>query len=152
MLRRRALGHLAWDPWKDMEEFPWELDRLLGRPLGRIPMREKAHHLYIPAADLSDGGERFVAKLDLPGVLREDLEISVEGGLLSIKGERKPDVTEEECLLSSERPVGRFVRMIELPTEIETGNVRATLRQGVLEIVLPKSRAAAREKVAVAVE
>src|SRR5579884_2178046 len=86
---------------------------------------------YTPAVDLYDTGDTLTAKVDLPGVA--------------------PEGVEQERYLCCERPAGRFARTIELPVEVDAEGVTARLRLGVLEIVLPKSKAAVPRKVAVSV-
>lgn len=110
-----------------------------------------AEFLFAPPVDLYETAENVVVTVDLPGVTREDLEISVEGEtLLVLKGRRAAAESQGIEYACCERPAGRFAREIELPAPVDAGGVRAALRDGVLELVLPKSRAALPHRIAVA--
>ncbi|HEV2357387.1 MAG TPA: Hsp20/alpha crystallin family protein [bacterium] len=112
-----------------------------------------AEFRFAPPVDLHETGESVVVTVDLPGVKREDLEISVEGdSLLVLKGRRSAGESQGPEYVCCERPVGRFAREIELPAPVDAGRVRATLRDGVLELILPKSRAALPHRIAVAAD
>lgn len=107
---------------------------------------------YTPAVDLYDTGDTLTAKVDIPDVAPEDVEVTVqEGRVLTVKAHRPAEGVEQERYLCCERPAGRFARTIELPVEVDAEGVTARLRLGVLEIVLPKSKAAVPRKVAVSV-
>lgn len=106
-----------------------------------------------PPVDLYDTGATLTAKIDLPGVKPEDVEVTVQDGrLLTVRATRPADAVEEERYLCCERPAGRFARTVELPVEVDAEGARATLHLGVLEIVLPKSKSAVPRKVTVSVQ
>jgi HSP20 family protein len=137
-----------WDPWHEIEELRRALERMAERSVGRAPAGT-AGLGFVPKTDLYDAGAAFVVRVDLPGVLEGDLNIAVEGSTLTIRGQREADGPRDESYLYCERPVGRFARTIELPESVDADCVRATLKQGVLEIALPKNKAATAKKVAI---
>ncbi|MDQ7820364.1 MAG: Hsp20/alpha crystallin family protein [Armatimonadota bacterium] len=151
-LLRIRRGERLWDPWRELEELRREVERLWG--VGRTGRRSTPEaEALVPAVDLYDAGDSLVARVDLPGVRPEDVEVTVdEGRLLSVRASRKADDVREDAYLCCERPAGRFARTIELPVEVDADRVKASLKMGVLEIVLPKSREPAPRKIAVAVE
>jgi HSP20 family protein len=83
--------------------------------------------------------DRTVLRVDLPGVVLEQIELRIEADRLTLRGERRSDAGQSgsETHLR-ERPSGRFHRSFELPPSIDQGGIRAELRHGVLEVVLPK--------------
>jgi HSP20 family protein len=99
-----------------------------------------------PAVDLYEEGKDLVMKSDLPGVKKEDLHIDISENLLTISGEKKEEETAEKGgLYRCERSYGRFSRSFELPHEVDRDKITASLKEGVLEIRLPKSERAEKE-------
>ncbi len=97
---------------------------------------------WVPAVDIHEAEDRTVLRVDLPGVVLEQIELRIEGDRLTLQGERRADAGQggSETLLR-ERPSGRYHRSFELPPNIEQAGIRAELRHGVLEVVLPKKPA-----------
>lgn len=138
------------DPWGEFEELRHEMDRFFKPVLGRLPL--KAEFTFYPAVDLIDMGEYLVAKIDLPGVPQENVDISFEGSRLAIRGQRMTDGAKEESYLYRERPFGPFVSTFDLPVDVNSNAIKATLQHGVLEIKLPKSETAAPKKIPLSVK
>ena len=137
-----------WDPWREIEELRRALERIGERSVGRA-QAGTAGLGFVPKTDIYDAEATFVVRVDLPGIQEGDLNIDVEGSTLTIRGQRGADGPRDERYLYCERPVGRFARTIELPESVDADSVQATLKQGVLEIMLPKNKVAAVKKVAV---
>jgi HSP20 family protein len=98
---------------------------------------------WYPAVDLSQTPEKFMVKVDLPGLTSKDLEVTVENQTLTLRGERKLENTEEgETFNRVERMYGRFTRTFQLPSNVDASKVSATFRDGVLFVEIPKSEAA----------
>ncbi len=94
---------------------------------------------WIPAVDVHEEAERYVVRADLPGVSADDIEITAEAGVLTIKGERK--VSGQQADGNSqrvERVAGNFVRRFTLPEAAQTDSIKATHVNGVLELSIPK--------------
>jgi HSP20 family protein len=143
------------------EEWPWTMDQFgdldrfanpffrdfgrglpefRGRPLGpRWLNRSMA--LTTPATDLKDTGKEFVLKAEMPGVTKEDIDITVHGDSVEIRAERQSG-KEEEHEGYYHREIGRnsFYRRIPLPEEVEAEKAEGKLGNGVLELTLPKLR------------
>ena len=95
---------------------------------------------WSPALDLYQSNDNVVAVVELPGMRKEDIEISLHDGTLTVSGERKLESTSNgEKAERSERYVGRFRRSIALPTRVDAGKVSATYRDGILTVTLPKA-------------
>ena len=94
-----------------------------------------------PRLDVFEDDDRFVLRVDLPGLTTSDVEIEVEDGTLVLRGERKQDAAvPRESYLRTERAHGRFVLQLVLPPSVDRHKIVASQSLGVLEVVLPKSR------------
>ena len=149
LVKRGHGRHQLWDPFDWMGELQHEMNRLFDRSLVKKNGWEKT---FMPEIDLLEEKETFLVKADIPGLKKEDLEIKVEGRMLSIKGERKQEKeTKEKNFYATERFYGAFSRTIELPTEVKAEEVKASYKEGVLEITLPKSEGAKAKQISVEV-
>jgi HSP20 family protein len=83
-----------------------------------------------------------VAVIELPGMRKEDIDISLHDGTLTISGERKREINNGETAQRTERYVGTFRRSITLPTRVDAGKVSATYQDGILKVTLPKAEEA----------
>ncbi|NWG02444.1 MAG: Hsp20/alpha crystallin family protein [Syntrophaceae bacterium] len=103
-----------------------------------------------PAVNLTEEGDNIYVRAELPGVSPESLDISVVEGRLQIRGERKIVLEEQNASYHRrERESGIFRRTIALPTRVDPGKVSASMKNGVLTILLPKSEEAKPKKITV---
>lgn len=142
-------------PWGSWYGALSEMDRLrreMGRVMGNFSTQPEGSWeagLY-PAVNILEDADRFLLSAELPGVKPEDLDVSVKGKQVSLQGERKPDQLPENIRFHRrERNLVGFSRVVGLPTEIDPDKVEARLRNGVLELSLPKAEAAIPRKIAV---
>ena len=92
-----------------------------------------------PASDASSDDEAYRIKLELPGVSEDDIDLTVDGGVLTVKGEKRIEREEKgETWYVTERQVGRFVRSFRLPEDADADKVDAVLKDGVLSVTLPR--------------
>ncbi len=95
---------------------------------------------WIPTIDVKEEDKRYVIHADVPGVKATDIDVSMENGLLTIKGKRESKVKEEkENYLRIERSTGSFLRQLSLPEAVDLEHIEAKCHDGVLEITLPKT-------------
>jgi HSP20 family protein len=128
--------------WKNQEmgKLKRDMDRLLARffddfsvPLFGRPFKEG------PFVDLSETKDRLILRAEIPGVTPEDLDISISGDVLTVRGEaRQGFATEEEGYRSTEREYGYFSRTIQLPCRVRVHEVKATYKDGLLSVDMPK--------------
>src|SRR5436309_4532479 len=97
---------------------------------------------WSPALDLYQSNDNVVAVVELPGMRKEDIDISLHDGTLTISGERKRESTGGEKAQRTERYVGTFRRSIALPTRVDADKVTATYQDGILKVTLPKAEEA----------
>ena len=140
----------TWDPWRDMDEVRQAIAQVSAQAAGADVVAERGS--FAPDVDLYEAGTVVVVRVDLPGMKPTDLTVVIEDGALKIEGHRAAEGSGEETYLCSERPAGRFVRTLQLPAGVAAGAARATLGDGVLEIVLPKTEERPLEDVAVQID
>lgn len=123
-------------------------DEALSRSAGPGTVENPASGGWTPPLDLFEEAERYVLRADLPGVAAGDVDVQIQNGTLSLRGERRPDPgVAAESYLRVERPHGRFSVQVALPDSVERGDIKAAHRNGVIEIVLPKKRVAAPSRI-----
>jgi len=144
---RPRWGITPWRPFGELEEWERRFDDLLGRPLMRLPVEGRG---WMPAVDVFDKKDKFIVKAELPGMKEEDIDVSVVGDTLSIKGEKKTETeVKDEAYYRCERTYGSFYRSIPLPSTVDANKIEASFEDGVLEVVLPKSAEVKPKKIAV---
>lgn len=102
-----------------------------------------------PPINIWEDGDTLHAEVEVPGLTMKDIEVSVVGAELTIRGERKPLSGEKLTYHRQERPFGAFARSLTLPYEINADAVEATLKDGVLTVRLPKAESARARRIAV---
>ena len=104
----------------------------------------------MPAVDVFEKEDRFVVKAELPGMKEEDIDVSVVGDTLSIRGKKKTETeAKEEYYYRCERSYGSFYRSIPLPSNVDANKIEASFEDGVLEVALPKSAKIKPKRIAV---
>jgi HSP20 family protein len=142
-----------WNPFTDILDLKDEINRVFNSSLSRGSAVPGADRAWAPAIDIYEDKGNFIAKVDLPGLTKDDIDISVQGNTVSIKGEKKHEHEEKEgAFYCCERSYGRFERTFELPTEVDAAKVKATYKDGVLEVSLPQSEAAKPKQIKVDVK
>lgn len=120
----------------------WRPDFLRLRPIS----------LEAPALDVYEQKDDLIVKAEIPGLTKDEIDISLEGNTLTIKGEKKKEEEiKEEDYYRCERMFGAFSRSVELPVEVQADKVNASFKNGVLEIRLPKTEEAKKNVVKVKV-
>jgi len=111
--------------------------------------RTRDRKAFVPRTDIYEDGENIVVVADLPGVDGNSVEITLEKGVLTINGYVEPVVPENYTLNYAEYEVGDFQRSFRLSNQIDQENIQATMKDGVLRLVLPKVGPAKTKKIAV---
>jgi HSP20 family protein len=138
--------------FREMEEMERYFDDVFGRPWlpavwRRMPVVEMG---WAPTIEVFEKKDKFVVKAELPGMKEDDIDVSVIGDTLTIKGERKTESeVKEEDYYCCERSYGSFSRSIALPSSVDAKKIEANYGDGVLEVSLPKSPEVKAKKVTV---
>ncbi len=135
---------------------PWSLLNQLQRELGQINESDReagsvATADWAPAVDIKEEESGFVLHADIPGVKPEDIDVSMEDGVMTIKGEKESETkTEKDGYKRVERTSGSFYRRFSLPDTADAEAISAQSKHGVLEISIPKREAVKPKKISVA--
>jgi len=120
-----------------------EIDRLFEAPLAEFARNNQLLSGWTPALDVYEQKENIVVRAELPGMRREEIEVSLHENTLSISGERKHEETHKDHeVYRSERFFGRFQRSVTLPTMVAGDKVKAQYKDGLLTVTLPKAEEA----------
>ena len=137
-------------PMRDLVTMHEEMNRLFDSAFGRPGVR--AAFDFVPVVDVAETPEQFVLSVDLPGVSQKDVKVHVMGDTITIRGERKQESTENEgSWLRCERTHGSFERSFTLGAPVRADQVKATCKDGVLEVRVPKAEEARLREVEVKV-
>ncbi len=134
--------------WDDIFNIRNEFDRLLGQTETQVGSA------WVPVVDVRETTDELVLQAELPGLTSNDVDVSVENGVLAITGEKKQEVQEgkeESEYHLIERRYGRFERRFTRPRSVDAERVRAEFSHGVLQVTLPKVEAAKPRKIEVKV-
>ncbi|MFW6127396.1 MAG: Hsp20/alpha crystallin family protein [Thermodesulfobacteriota bacterium] len=129
-----------WTPFREVSRLRDEMDRLWedffgSEPRARFPMTGE----WLPAVDISDTADTVTVKVEIPGMEAKDVDVSLSGNVLTIKGEKKIDKeAKEENYYMAERSYGSFVRSLKLPAAVQEDKIEARYDQGVLTVTCPK--------------
>lgn len=132
---------VRYEPWNFLNQLHGDLDRIFEKrlPLGDDNGSSLATSDWTPAVDIKEEPDRYVIHADVPGVEPKDIDISMEDGVLTIKGERSTENREErENYKRVERVRGTFYRRFSLPDTANADAISAKSKNGVLEVVIPK--------------
>ncbi len=140
-----------WEPFQDLVRFDDEFDRWYDSMVRRFFAPEVRN--WMPAIDIAENNGNIEVRAEIPGVNKDDLKVTVEGDVLSITGERKQESeTKDKKYHRIERYYGKFSRTINLPYPVEADKVKATYKDGILTVTLPKPESAKTKEIEVEVK
>ncbi len=143
---RPRWGITPWRPFRNMEEWDRQFDDFFSPSMWRWPNEKN----WVPSVDIFEKDDKFVVKAELPGMKEEDIDVSVVGDTLTVKGEKKTETeVNEEDYYRCERSYGNFYRSIPLPSTVDANKIEANYQDGVLEVTLPKAAEVKPKKIAV---
>ncbi|MBN0986276.1 Hsp20/alpha crystallin family protein [Amphritea pacifica] len=118
------------------------------------PVRREDGGDKVPAIDVHDGEGQYLVRVDLPGIKKEDISVSLENGVLSVSAESTRENTEEKDgkLIRQERRYGRFVRSLSVGADVDPAGIKASFENGVLSLTLPKVQEQQPASVSIAIE
>jgi HSP20 family protein len=143
LIRYQAPELSNWPTFGRLSNLRDELDTLFELPFwSNFGRQTQLFSGWTPALDLYQNNDNVIAVLELPGMRKEDIEISLHDGMLTIAGERKTETQGGEKAERSERYIGKFRRSITLPTRVDADKVSATYKDGILTVTLSKAEEA----------
>jgi HSP20 family protein len=143
----------AWSPFRHLSLLRDEIDHLFDSPLNALTTNAQQFlNGWLPTIDLFEDGNQLVLKAELPGMKKEDIDISLHGDVLTLSGERKEDeVFDKAETYRAERFLGRFQRTLTLPVMVDSRKVEASYQNGILTVTLPKAEEAKSKQIEVKV-
>ena len=127
-----------WEPLKDLMALQERMNKLFDETFSR-GAQEVDVGAWSPLVDIMEQGDEIIIKMEIAEVEQKEIDIKVEGNALTIKGERKlEEGTKREDYVRLERPYGTFSRSFSLPTTVDHEKVKASQKDGILRVVLPK--------------
>jgi len=144
---------VTWRPFGGLSSFRNEMDRLWNRFSGETPFARTFNEMWSPSVDISETKDDFVIKAELPGLEAKDVNVSISGDILTIKGEKKAEEEEkDEHYHRVERYSGSFQRVFQLPSGVKADKIEANFDKGVLKVTLPKVEEAKKKEIEVKVK
>ncbi len=144
---------VRWDPFDGLDRLETEFNEVFDRALGRsrVDPVSSARPWY-PAVDIPESRDSYLIRVELPGMKREDIALELSNGALTLSGERKYDEPAAGVEYHrTERMSGKFTRSFTLPQGIKPDEMRATYRDGILEIHIPKAEEAKAKQIPITV-
>ena len=142
-----------WRPFGELSPFRKEMDRLWNRFLGEASFAKTFTEMWSPSVDISETKDDFVVKAELPGLEAKDVNVSISGDVLTIKGEKKAEEEEkDEHYHRVERCSGSFQRVFQLSSGVKADKIEANFDKGVLKVILPKVEEAKKKEIEVKVK
>jgi len=152
---------VRWNPARELATWPSDLfgiQREMNRMFnnffrGDARDEDSALSSWTPAVDISEHDSEFVVKVEVPGVNKDDVKITLESNILTIRGEKKHEKeTKEENYHRVERSYGSFQRSFTLPTTVKSDKIDAVYKDGILTVSLPKAEEAKPKQIEVKVK
>lgn len=143
---------IKWNPWSEIEDMFNRYDRAVG--LSRTGTQEvMTSGDWAPRVDIVENDNEFIIKAEIPDVKKEDVKVSVDNGVLTLKGERKQEKEEKDKKFHRiERYYGSFTRSFTLPENVDESKVKATFKDGMLNLHVPKTEKAKPKAIEVKIE
>jgi HSP20 family protein len=143
-----------WRPFRDMVSIQDEMNKLFddffGRPLVRTEWTEG---VWTPSVDVSEDKDNVIIKAEMPGMKKDDVKISVQDGVITLRGEKKQETEEKDKNYHRiERSYGSFCRSFQLPTTVKTDKIKASYKEGVLSVTLPKTEEVKPKEIPIIIE
>lgn len=137
-----------WNPWSEVDDLFKSYHQAMSK---HVPNEGLLSHDWSPSVDITENGDEFLIKAEIPGVKKEDISIDIHQGVVTLSGERKSE-TRDEKEHRIERYYGRFSRSFSLPDNVDEAAVKAENKEGMLYLHLPKSAGQKPKKINVAVD
>lgn len=146
---------VPWEPFRELEDMGRMVNRIFGKSLlQRRPALDVLERgAWSPAVDIYDKKDSLVVKVEIPGADKKDVKLSVEGDVLNIRGEiEKEQETGEKDYYCCERTYGSFYRAVSLPVAVQRDKIKASFKNGIVTINLPKTKEAQLKEINIEIE
>jgi HSP20 family protein len=133
---------VKWDPFKELEDISTRLNRIFGRSVVRSDADNQMLTMvdWTPSVDISETNDAYLIKGEIPGVKKEDVNVTIQDGMLTIQGERRQEKDEKgKKFHRVECSYGSFMRSFRVPDDADENKVKAEFKDGMISVTLPKS-------------
>ncbi len=144
---------VRWEPFEGLDGIRNRMNELFEEAFNRSrPHQASSASAWWPAVDILESKEGYLLRAELPGMKREDFNLEIKDGTLTLSGQRKFDEAANGVQYHRvERAAGKFTRMFPLPQTVNSGDIKASYRDGILEIHMPKAEEAKPKQISVSV-
>ena len=131
---------VKWDPWREIEDMFDRYTRAIGAPRRSAGAGEMATTAdWSPQVDIAESPQEFTIKAELPEIDKDDVKVTIDNGVLTLQGERKREIEQKDKKFHRiERFYGSFSRSFSLPDSVDASAAKATFKDGVLSLQIPK--------------
>ncbi len=132
---------IRWRPTRGLFGLEYEMNRIFDEFFGRVPVQvEPEDGVWSPSVDVSESSNAITINAEIPGMSKEDVKINIQDNTVTITGEKKQEREEKEANYHRvERSYGAFMRSFSLPSSVKSDKIKASYKDGVLKMVLPKT-------------
>jgi HSP20 family protein len=133
---------VKWDPFVELEDVSKQLNRIFGRFPARAETGSEVLTMadWAPTVDITETDSAYMIKGEIPGVNKEDVKVTIEDGMITMRGERKQEKEEKDKKYHRiERSYGSFLRSFRVPDDVDENAVKAEFKDGMINVTLPKS-------------
>lgn len=133
---------VKWDPFRELEDVSTRLNRIFGRSAARADADNQMLAMvdWTPSVDISETNDAYLIKGEIPGVKKEDVNVTIQDGMLIIQGERRQEKDEKgKKFHRVECSYGSFMRSFRVPDDADENKVKAEFKDGMISVTLPKS-------------
>lgn len=143
-----------WNPFKGLMNIPQDADRLFEEFFGRFPVElDGGSGAWSPAVDVSEDKDNIYFTVEIPGMSKEDVKVTMQDNILTIQGEKKLETEKKDANFHRvERSYGSFVRSFTVPTGVVADKIKAQYQDGLLKITLPKAEQVKPKEIPIAME
>jgi HSP20 family protein len=143
LIRWHRPEQTVWPTFGNLTNLRDEIDRLFDLPLAELARTSRVLSGWTPALDMYEDKDNLYVRVEVPGVQKENIDLSLHDGSLSISGERKTEGQFKDAeVCREERFIGRFQRTVNLPVPVASEKVKAQYKDGILTVTLPKAEEA----------
>ena len=141
---------VRWEPFEGLNRIQSRINDLFDETFGRRAHQSAATGLWYPPVDILESNDSYLIRAELPGMKKEDVNLEVKDGTLTLSGERKLEEPANGVEFHRvERLSGKFTRSFFLPQTVKQDAIKATYRDGILEVYVPKADAAKPRQIAI---
>lgn len=147
------MTRLHWPPFREIEGLLDRYSRAMNAPLSRTQEELMSTGDWSPRVDISENDDAFMIQAELPDVKKEDVQVSLDKGVLTLRGERAQETEASgKKFLRIERHYGKFLRTFILPDNVDNEGISANYKDGILNLTLPKRPESKQKAIEVTVE